>query len=945
MAGWQDFAGLNRGYVLELHERFRKDPASVDPSTRSIFETWNPQDAPVDADQDGALPGRSPARDAGLTGSPQLYVGLVSLADSIRRYGHLASTLDPLGSPRRGDPSLELATHGLGEADLTALPASLVGGPAAEGAANALEAIERLRAIYCGNTGYDFAHIFVPAEREWLRNAVESGSFRPPADPVDEKALLDRLTVVEAFERFLHRTYPGKTRFSIEGLDMLVPVLDEVIGDIADAGTRSVFIGMAHRGRLNVLAHILNKPYAQILAEFKDPIRSSAHSGDRSWTGDVKYHMGASRALKGGEQIDMHVAMPPNPSHLEAIDPVLVGMARAAATDAGSPGAPRFDPQQALPILIHGDAAFAGQGVVAETLNLCRLAGYYTGGTIHIIANNQVGFTTDPEDLFSTLYSSGLARGFKIPIVHVNADDPEACLEAARIAVAYRAAFARDVLIDLVGYRRFGHNEGDEPAFTQPTLYKKITEQQTVRALFARTLESRGTIEAGEADRLLDARMRALQDTLDALDPERDLVEPHAELAPPGAAARVKTAVPLDRLKALNGALLAVPEGFQAHRKLEKTRERRRQMLDDPDARSIDWSSAEELAFASILEDGTPIRLTGEDVERGTFSQRHAVLHDPETGRTLVPLQSIPQAKASFEIHNSPLSENAAVGFEFGYNVQAPERLVLWEAQYGDFINGAQVVIDEFLVSSRSKWGQAPSLALLLPHAHEGQGPDHASARPERFLQLAADINMRVANCTTAAQYFHLLRRQAMLLLDDPLPLIVLTPKGLLRHPSVASSPRDLAEGRWQQVIDDGEARARAKQVRRLVLCSGKVAIDLLTSERRKEAPGVAICRVEQLYPQPVNDIRQVIEGYPSLEQVVWVQEEPENYGAFEFVRPLLQQIVSGRYNFSYIARPRSSSPAEGSAARHAQNQALLIAAAFKISERKTEKLTLETQS
>jgi 2-oxoglutarate dehydrogenase E1 component len=932
MAGWQDFAGLNRGYVLELYDRFRADPKSVDPGTRAAFEQWTPSDEP-----DTPVPARAVA---GST-DPQRLVGLVKLAGSIRRYGHLASKLDPLGSKRQGDPALELGTYGLTEADLKNMPAALVGGPAAQQAANAFEAIERLRAIYCGTIGWDFAHIFVPEERQWLRDVIERGPFRPPAEPVDEIGLLDRLTEVESFERFLHRTFPGKTRFSIEGLDMLVPVLDEVIGDIAEAGTRSVFIGMAHRGRLNVLAHVLNKPYAQILAEFKDPVRSAAHSGDSSFAGDVKYHMGASRAIKGGKQLEMHVSMPPNPSHLEAIDPVLEGMARAAATDSSKGGAPAFDADRALPILIHGDAAFAGQGVVAETLNFCRLAGYYTGGTIHIIANNQLGFTTDPEDLFSTLYASGLARGFKIPIIHVNADDPLGCVEAARIAVAYRARFKRDVLIDLVGYRRYGHNEGDEPAFTQPTLYKKIQEQPTVRQLWAGALESRGVIQPGEADRRLESRMAALQAAFDALNPERDLVEPHAELAPPGAAARVKTAVALPRLASLNDALLAVPDRFAPHRKLEKARERRKTLLSEPDARSIDWAAAEDLAFASILEDGTPIRLTGEDVERGTFSQRHAVLHDAATGDTHVPLQALPQAKAAFEIHNSPLSENAAVGFEFGYSVQAPATLVVWEAQYGDFINGAQVIIDEFMVSGRAKWGQEPSLVLLLPHGHEGQGPDHASARPERFLQLAADINMRVANCTTAAQYFHLLRRQAMLLLDDPLPLVVLTPKSLLRHPAVASTPRELAEGRWQQVIDDGEARQRQKDIRRLVLCSGKVAIDLLTSDRRKEAPAVAICRVEQLYPLPVNDIRKVIESYPALEQVVWVQEEPENYGAFEFVRPHLQSIVSGQYNFSYIARPRSSSPAEGSAARHAQNQALLIAQAFKVSDKSSR---LKTQ-
>ena len=927
MAGWQDFAGLNRGYVLELYDRFRRDPGSVDAATRAIFETWRP-----DEDAGGATtPAAAPA--AGI--SPELYVGLVKLSGAIRRYGHLAATIDPLGTPRDGDPTLELSTYGLTEQDLKQLPAALVGGPPAENAANAHEAIERLRAVYCGNTGYDIAHIFVPDERQWLRQAIERGTYRPPSDPIDDRGLLDRLTMVEAFEKFLHRTFPGKTRFSIEGLDMLVPILDEVIGDIAEAGTRNVLIGMAHRGRLNVLAHVLNKPYAQILAEFKDPVRSAAHSGDRSFVGDVKYHMGASRAIKGGAQVEMHVAMPPNPSHLEAIDPVLEGMARAAATDASKPGPPVFDPDLALPILIHGDAAFAGQGVVAETLNFCRLDGYYTGGTIHIIANNQLGFTTNPEDAYSTLYASGLARGFKIPIIHVNADDPAACIEAARIAVAYRSKFKRDVLIDLVGYRRYGHNEGDEPAFTQPQLYRKITAQPTVRQLWANTLETRGVIEAGEADRMYEARMQELQAAFDALDPERDLVEPHAELAPPGAAARVKTAVPMDRLAALNSSLLQVPEGFRPHRKLEKSREKRRDLIADADARTIDWSAAEELALASILADGTPIRITGEDVERGTFSHRHAVLHDAESGAEHVPLQALDAARASFEIHNSPLSENAAVGFEFGYSVQAPSTLVIWEAQYGDFINGAQVVIDEFIVSARSKWGQEPSLVLLLPHAHEGQGPDHASARPERFLQLAADINMRVANCTTAAQYFHLLRRQAMLLEDDPLPLIVLTPKGLLRHPAVASSPRDLAEGRWQQVIDDAEARTREGDVRRLLLCSGKVAIDLLTSERRKESPGVAICRVEQLYPLPVNDIRRVIESYPALEQVVWVQEEPENYGAFEFVRPHLQAIVAGRYNFSYIARPRSSSPAEGSAARHAQNQAVLISQAFKIADRK----------
>ncbi|HEY7476543.1 MAG TPA: 2-oxoglutarate dehydrogenase E1 component, partial [Vicinamibacterales bacterium] len=744
-----------------------------------------------------------------------------------------------------------------------------------------------------------------------------------------------------AFERFLHRSFPGKTRFSIEGLDMLVPILDEVVAEAAEAGLRQAFIGMAHRGRLNVMAHVLGKSYEQILAEFKDPARSTLDIEGVQWSGDVKYHLGASRAIDGGETVDLVVSMPPNPSHLEAIDPVLEGMARAAGTEANQPGTPTFNPDTVLPILIHGDAAFPGQGVVAETLNMHRLAGYTTGGTIHIIANNQIGFTTDPSDAYSTLYASGLARGFKIPIIHVNADDPEASVAAARLAFAYRARFKRDVLIDLIGYRRYGHNEGDEPAFTQPLMYRKVAEQPTVRQKWAAVLESRGLIGAGQADAMLAARIDDLQRRLEALDPEKHYVEPTPVVAAPGTAGRAKTSVPIDRLRELNQQLLTVPEGFAIHRKLERPRERRRHVFDAPAERTVDWAAAEELAFASILADGVPIRLTGEDVERGTFSHRHCVLYDASSGRKYTPLAALPQARASFEVRNSPLSENAAVGFEYGYSVQAPERLVIWEAQYGDFINGAQMMLDEFVLSARAKWGQEPSLVLLLPHGYEGQGPDHASARPERFLQLAADINMRVASCTTAAQYFHLLRRQAALLEDDPLPLVVLTPKSLLRHPFVSSPPRDLAEGRWLQVLDDPDVRPdgssggegassarRAKDIRRLIFCAGKVGVDLLTSPIRAEARAVAVCRVEQIYPLPVRDLLAAIERYPSLEEIVWVQEEPENMGAWEFVRPSLEGLAGPR-RLAVLARPRSSSPAEGSAARHAKNQERLINQAF----------------
>jgi 2-oxoglutarate dehydrogenase E1 component len=916
MGPWQEFSGLNRGYVVEAFERYRQNPASVDPETRALFETWTP---PAD-DEQAAL---EPAA-AGL--SLQKIVGAVNLAESIRRYGHLAAQLDPLGGRPPGDPSLLSETHGLTDQDLRALPASLVSGALVDPGRTALDAIEALRRIYCSTSGYDYAHVFVPAEREWLRQAAEAGRFRAPADPINPTALLDRLSQVEAFERFLQRTFPGKTRFSIEGLDMLVPVLDEVIGEAAESGIRHILIGMAHRGRLNVMAHVLNKPYAQILAEFKEPV-SRTFREDMAWTGDVKYHAGALRAIHGGEQLDLVVSMPPNPSHLEAIDPVVEGMARAAGTITDSGGAPRFDPARGVPILIHGDAAFPGQGVVAETLNLSRLPGYSTGGTIHVIANNQLGFTTVSEDSYSTSYASGLARGFKIPIVHVNADDPEACVEAARLAFAYRARFRRDFLIDLIGYRRYGHNEGDEPGFTQPLMYQKIAAQPSVREIWGRRLVERGVLDAASVEASAKQYLDELQAAYEKLQPE-DFIEPTPEAPPPGAAARVATGVPLDRLRELSASLNVFPPDFTIHRKLERVRERKGQFLDAPDERTVDWASAEELAYASILADGISIRLTGEDVERGTFSHRHAVFHDAVTGRVHVPLQTLPQARAAFEIHNSPLTENAVIGFEYGYNIQEPSRLVIWEAQYGDFINGAQVMIDEFIVSARGKWGLRPSLVLLLPHGLEGQGPDHASARPERFLQVAADINIRVANCTTAAQFFHLLRRQAALLTVDPLPLVVLTPKSLLRHPQVPSTPRELTEGRFLTVLHDHEAEARASDVRRVLFCSGKVYMDLIAAEQRTSRPDVAICRMEQLYPVPSVALRAALERFPNAEEIVWVQEEPENMGVWEFLRPALVDAADGR-SVRRVARPRSASPAEGSASRHAMNQQALVEQAY----------------
>ncbi len=917
---WRAFPGPNAGYILELYDRYLQDPASLDEATRAFFDRWPP---PPD---DGFM-AEAPALPAAA--NVQEIVGAANLAQAIRTNGHLAAHLDPLGSEPIGDPLLLLETHGITEDTLRRLPASLVGGSLVQSASDALDEIERLRSVYSSTIGYDYDHILIPEERDWLRDAAESRRFRPTGDPDELRGLLDRLTQVETFEQFLHRIFPGKHRFSIEGLDMLMPMLDEIICSAGESGISNIIIGMAHRGRLNVLAHVLHKPYAEILAEFKDPVEGRVFREDLGWTGDVKYHKGAYRPAQGSEPCDMAITIPPNPSHLEAVNPVIAGMARAAGSFTNQPGPPDFEPMITLPILIHGDAAFPGQGIVAETLNLSQLPGYWIGGMVHLIANNQLGYTATPEQTRSTWYASTLAKGFKVPIVHVNADDPEACLEVARLAFAYRERFRKDFVIDLIGYRRYGHNEGDEPAFTQPLMYDVIRDHPTVRAVWAQTLAGRGLVTPDDADAMVQQRLNTLQAVYESLKPEEDLSEPMPKLAPPGTARHVKTAVPVERLQALNDALLTLPDGFNLHRKMSRTRDSRRKDLQDASARVIDWATAEELALATILEDGIAVRMTGQDTERGTFNQRHAIFHDTQTGETFTPLQALPQAKAAFEIHNSPLTENAVIGFEYGYSIQKPDSLVIWEAQYGDFINGAQVMIDEFVSSARAKWGQTPSLVLLLPHGYEGAGPDHSSGRLERFLQLTGETNMRIANCTTAAQFFHLLRRQAALLETDPLPLVVMTPKSLLRHPLVASSLHDLAEGHWQPVIDDADAQQHPGDIQRLFLCSGKIYVDLITSGYREQHPEVAIVRVEQVYPFPDGDLAPVVEQYTNLQELVWVQEEPENMGAWLFVYPRLLTLSGDRWHVRYVGRAFSSSPAEGSSAWHAANQAMLLRQAY----------------
>ncbi len=938
---WREFHGPNAAYLLDLFERYERDPLSLDEASRRFFEhNESAVRQMLVADGQAALATPVTESVAERTGS---IVAAANLAQAIRGFGHLAAQLDPLDTSPPGEPSLDGAYYGLSQVDLLRLPATLIGGPVAGGENNALAAIERLRQIYSGTIGYDYDHLRNHDERHWLRQMAETLHFRPPNTPFDNKALLERLTQVETFETFLHRVFPAKTRFSIEGLDMLLPMLDEIVSKAAGTGVQSVLLGMAHRGRLNVMAHLMERPYAQILTMFKDPAQREHYDKRNSmgWTGDVKYHAGGRSAIDidADEVFDLVVKLAPNPSHLEHVNPVVLGMARAAGTKVDEPGPPRFDHSLTLPILIHGDASFSGQGIVAETLNMHQLPGYQVGGTIHIIANNQIGFTTDADEGRSTLYASDIAKGFKIPIVHVNADDPEACIEVARLAIAYRQKFKKDFLIDLIGYRRYGHNEGDEPRFTQPQMYARIDVHPPVRQQWAETLAARDELTLDEANAIKERYTTNLQQLYDSLVVEEvaEELEPQLEPPPPGAARQAKTAVPLEELRNLNRSLLTLPDDFLVNKKLARALKDRREILADPDETTVNWATAEELALASILAEGTAVRLTGEDVERGTFSQRHAVFHDRETGAEFCPLQSIPEAQAAFEIRNTPLSENGAIGFEYGYNIQAPERLVIWEAQYGDFINAAQAMIDEFVVSGMAKWEQTPSLVLLLPHGYEGQGPDHSSGRLERFLQLAGKTSVRIAYPTTAAQYFHLLRRQASVLVEDPLPLVVMTPKSLLRHPRAASTPRQLAEGGWQPVIPDERSFERAEEVRRLVLCSGKVFVDLVEIqehllEEENKLP-VALTRVEQLYPLPENSILDEMKRYPNLEEVVWMQEEPANMGAWKFIQPCLEEYVNGRWLVRYIGRPRRASPAEGSTTWHRRNQKAITEHAFEFSE------------
>jgi 2-oxoglutarate dehydrogenase E1 component len=931
-----DVDGLNSGFARDLLEEYLENPDAVPSEWRRLFESGHSDVVAahpglarlLEAAGNGhsvAAPAPAPTPAAAEPASDEL-LGAVAAAMALvkahRMHGHLAAHLDPLGSEPPGDPALEperlipkLTPELQARVPASVLRLYVPGETLAD-------ALPRLSETYTGTIAYEIEHISDHEKRVWLRQAIESGKYRKPLTAEERKALLARLSRVEAFEQYLRRAFLGQKQFSIEGLDVMVPMLNEAVELGAENGAHEVVVGMAHRGRLNVLAHTLGLGYDSILREFEgERTIEAVVATDEGGTGDVKYHLGAegTRSTPTG---DITVTLAANPSHLEAVDPVVEGRARAEQTDRST----RYgmhDPSVALPVLIHGDASFAGQGGVAETINLSGLEGYSTGGTLHLIANNQVGFTTDPSEGRSTRYSSDLAKGYDVPIIHVNADDPEAAISAVRLALVFRRRFESDVVVDLVGYRRHGHNEQDEAAYTQPLMATQIAEHATVREQYAARLIEEGVVTQEEADELLSEVTSELKQAHEALKATFGTAHQPEGKIPYSSGDGVVTAVAADRLRELNEELLRVPEHFTVHPKLKGQLERRLKTIDEG---GIDWGQAEALAFGSLLVEGIPIRLTGQDTERGTFSHRHAVLHDVQTGEVFTPLQNLDDATASFEIYNSPLSEYACLGFEYGYSVAAPEALVLWEAQFGDFVNGAQIVIDQFIVAGLSKWRETTRLTLLLPHGYEGNGPEHSSARLERFLQLAAQENIRVANPSTSSQHFHLLRRQALDAAGRP--LVVMTPKGLLRLKQASSTLADLAEGSFQQVIDD--PAANREQVKRLVVCSGKVYYDIAGHEVRAGAAEVAVARLEQLYPFPVDAYAALIAGYPKLEQVIWAQEEPQNMGAWRTIRHRLEApIREADIPLSYAGRPWRASPSEGYPTAHLREQDRIVRAAL----------------
>jgi 2-oxoglutarate dehydrogenase E1 component len=888
----------NASYVDDLYEQYRRDPSSVGSEWQTFFQGFDLASCPRTCVAATQARGQSK---------------VASLIYAYRNQGHLIAKLDPLGNNAASHPALALESFGLTEEDLPKVfDTGHLGGPQR---ATLFDILAILRETYCGSVGVEYLHIQDMAVRRWLQAQMEPRRNQPQLSAEAKREILENLVDAELFEAFIQSRYPGQKRFSLEGAESLIPAVHALVELAPDLGIEDLVMGMAHRGRLNVLANILDKSYAQIFSEFEDNFLPDSVGGD----GDVKYHRGFSSTHVNHAGMPLYISLTSNPSHLEAVNPVVLGRARAKQRRLGD----TVERRRVLPLLIHGDAAFAGQGLVAETLNLSGLPGYTTGGTIHLVVNNQIGFTTGPAEARSTVYSTDVAKMTEAPIFHVNGDDPAAVVYVAQLALRFRQEFHRDVVIDMVCYRRHGHNEGDEPAFTQPVLYRKIKDRPSVRKLYQQRIIEEGALEAQAGEEIAERLKARLQAAFE--DVKRQGVVPGqlafqdawVGLDNPYTHGRVETGVPHTMLVDVARALTTVPDGFALNPKVARKLPETRKAIEEHGL--VDWAAAELLAFGSLLHEGTPVRLSGQDSARGTFSHRHSVWQDMNTQEPYIPLRHIRDGQARFCVYNSLLSEAAVLGFDYGYSLDEPHMLVIWEAQFGDFSNGAQVIIDQFIVSSLSKWKRASGLVMLLPHGYEGQGPEHSSAYLERYLAACAEDNIQVCNFTTPAQYFHALRRQVRR--DFRRPLIVMSPKSLLRNPQVVSPVDELVNGHFHEVLDDPEPPAKP---RRLVLCSGKIYYDLANRRKRDGLDDAAIVRVEQFYPCADEVWKAIAQRYGEVEEVVWAQEEPQNRGGWAFVALRLRKFFP-RHEIRYAGRDASASPAVGSLRRHQIEQEQVV--------------------
>ena len=937
--------GANATFIAELYARYLADPRSVDESWRGFFAEladqspailkelagpdWARDQSSVIAnghDRNGAAAQlrtnghEAPAAETGR-GTVLDSLRAVALIRAYRNQGHLIADLDPLGIAKRdAHPDLDPATYGLTDADMDR--PVFIDGILGFDTATIREIIAACRAIYCGHVGVEYMHIQELEQRRWIQRRIEIARNQTEFTKEGKRAILDRLTVAEGLERFLDKRYTGTKRFGLEGGESLIPALEQVIKRGGQLGVKELVIGMPHRGRLNVLTNMMGKPFAALFSEFQG---NAANPDDVQGSGDVKYHLGTSTD-RAFDDNNMHLSLTANPSHLEIVNPVVLGKVRAKQRQRGDTGR-----VQVVGLLMHGDAAFAGQGLVSETLELSEIKGYRTGGTVHFIVNNQIGFTTSPAAARSGPYPSDVAKSIQAPIFHVNGDDPEAVVHVARIATEYRLQFKKDVVVDIFCYRRHGHNEGDEPAFTQPLMYKAIAGHPTTREIYAERLVAEGVVTAGESAKMAEDFQAQLDLQFEAAKGYKPNKADWLEGAWSGLAVasgedrRGETSVQLDTLRAIGAAITTVPDGFNLNRKIARQIEQKREALKSGEG--IDWATAEALAMGTLLAEGTFVRLSGQDSGRGTFSQRHAVLTDQENEAKYIPLQHVAAKQAPFEVLDSPLSEAGVLGFEYGYSLAEPNALIMWEAQFGDFANGAQVVIDQFISSGEAKWLRMSGLTLLLPHGYEGQGPDHSSARLERYLQMCGEDNWQVCNLTTAANYFHALRRQVHR--NFRKPLIVMTPKSLLRSPEVASRLDDMGPGTsFHRVIAEIDKLAPDDKIRRVVLCSGKVYFDLLHARRERKFDDVAILRIEQLYPFPVKTLATALARYKNAE-LVWCQEEPQNMGAWHFVDRRIEAVAAkldlkGK-RAAYAGRPEMAATATGLLRRHNAEQARLV--------------------